>query len=60
MEVFNLGGTDESAVGLQRFKSGFGAREVKLESARFYLGSQFKRRIFESVAKLYNSSLTVP
>lgn len=56
MELFNLGGADESNPGLQRFKSGFGATEVKLEAAQFFLGSKFKKQILETARKLRNLS----
>ena len=56
MELFNLGGADESQSGLQRFKSGFGATEVKLEAAQFFLGSKFKKKILESARNLRNLS----
>lgn len=56
MELFNLGGADESQTGLKRFKSGFGATEVKLEAAQFFLGSHFKKNILESARRLCNLS----
>ena len=54
MELFNLGGAYESKSGLQRFKSGFGATEVKLEAAQFFLGSKFKKQILKTARKLRN------
>jgi len=45
MEVFNLGGADESSAGLQRFKGGFGARAVELEAAEFFWGSALRKKL---------------
>jgi len=45
MELFNLGGTDELHPGLEEFKSGFGAKGVKLESAKFFLGGALKKKL---------------
>ena len=56
MELFNLGGADESQTGLKRFKTGFGGTEVKLEAAQFFLGSKFKKQFLETARKLYNFS----
>lgn len=53
IEIFNLGGADESAPGLHRFKRGFGTSEVKLESAQFVLSSKFKMHMLGSARTLY-------
>ena len=45
IELFNLGGADTSNPGLERFKKGFGSREVTLESASFYLSSPLRRKL---------------
>ena len=45
VEVLNLGGADQLNPGLQRFKAGFGATTVKLESARFFLGSVLQKKV---------------
>lgn len=45
LSVFNLGGVDQFDEGLQRFKEGFGAKKVELESGKFYLGSKVKKKI---------------
>lgn len=43
MSRFNLGGAHSE--GLRRFKAGFGAREVELESAAFFLAGRARRRV---------------
>jgi hypothetical protein len=45
VHVFNLGGTDAENPGLQRFKAGFGAREVALQAASFCPRSAVEREI---------------
>ena len=45
--VFNLGGA-ELDPGLSLFKSRFGATPVALESASFYLGSDFRRKLTDA------------
>jgi Acetyltransferase (GNAT) domain len=45
VRVFNLGGASESSPGLSRFKAGFGARPVTLESASFCPKSAAERKI---------------
>ena len=44
IEKLNLGGADASNPGLERFKRGFGAQEIHLESADFYLASPLRRK----------------
>jgi hypothetical protein len=44
IETFNLGGADAGNPGLERFKKGFGGREIQLESADFCLASPFRRK----------------
>lgn len=50
LEVFNLGGAHEA--GLQRFKSGFGAKQVTLEAAEFDLESGVARQAKQAVRLL--------
>lgn len=45
MQTFNLGGVDPGADGLRRFKSGFGAYEVKLRAARFSMIKPWHRTL---------------
>jgi len=45
MRQFNLGGASPRNPGLQRFKQGFGAEELQLEAAEFYLGSALRRTV---------------
>lgn len=52
IHTFNLGGADEGADGLRRFKSGFGAREVVLEAAVVSLASPLKRRAVSALRLL--------
>jgi len=47
MRVFNLGGA-ESDPGLSLFKSRFGATPVPIESAKFYLGSDLRRKLTDA------------
>jgi hydrogenase/urease accessory protein HupE len=49
-EVFNLGGAQEA--GLQRFKAGFGAKQVTLEAAEFDLESGVTRQAKRAVRLL--------
>lgn len=51
MHLFNLGGAGDESPGLQRFKSGFGARAVPLEAATFVFGSRGERAARSLVAK---------
>lgn len=51
IRAFNLGGAQPEDAGLQRFKSGFGAREIPLEAAEFCLVSPVKRKL-RSAARL--------
>jgi len=44
-EFVNIGGTGPENAGLMRFKSGFGAREIPLQSACFCPGSLLRREI---------------
>jgi hypothetical protein len=52
MEVFNLGGTDQSNPGLENFKAGFGAGRIELESAQFYLGTKLQSTLTAALAML--------
>jgi hypothetical protein len=45
VEVFNLGGADETSDGLRRFKTGFGSRAVELNSAFFSMVPAFLRKL---------------
>ncbi len=53
---FNIGGVDRLDSGLAKFKSAFGTRQVELEFAQFYLGSQTKKQIRAVVQRLRNYS----
>ncbi len=44
-QVFNLGGVDQDNPGLERFKAGFGASPVRLESAELFLGSKVRNKL---------------
>ena len=57
---FNLGGTRDSGSGLARFKSRFGARVVKLESAQFYVGSGAAGAWLRKYASILRRVLTPP
>jgi hypothetical protein len=48
--VFNLGGAGDDNPGLQRFKRRFGAREVPLERAEFFVGGALRRRLGTAAA----------
>lgn len=52
VEQFNLGGADTSNPGLERFKRGFGAQEIHLESAEFYLASPIRRKATSALKAL--------
>jgi hypothetical protein len=52
LTVFNIGGADGSNPGLQRFKRGFGAAPVPLESAEFWLGRTSRTRLMSAVRAL--------
>ena len=56
LEVFNLGGADEDAAGLQRFKEGFGAVAVPLEAAQFSTEPVVVRRLRALVRSLRGAS----
>ncbi len=45
-KTFNLGGTDQSNVGLERFKSGFGvaSRKVELHAVEIFVGNKVLRQ----------------
>jgi len=47
--VFNLGGAASENPGLQRFKSGFGARQVALEAASFCPRSEVERKVHNTL-----------
>ena len=51
IQLFNLGEADVNEEDLHRFKTGFGARPVKLEAVSISVGSPIKRKI-RKVAKL--------
>jgi hypothetical protein len=51
---FNLGGADGE--GLRRFKSGFGARTVELESACYFLGNNLHKQAMNLVLALRRAS----
>lgn len=53
-DVFNLGGAERWNPGLNRFKAGFGAEGVALESAEFFLGSKLRRRLTQAAILLRN------
>jgi len=54
IEIFNLGGAAPENPGLQRFKKGFGAREVTLEAAAFSMVSPVKRRLRAALKALHD------
>lgn len=46
VEIFNMGGADPQLnPGLQRFKAGFGAVQMDLESAEFFLGNKVRQKL---------------
>ncbi len=45
VHLFNLGGAGPHELGLQRFKAGFGARELRLEAVQLVLASGIKRTL---------------
>jgi len=57
LRSFNLGGTRDAASGLARFKSRFGARVVKLESARFYVGAGYASMWLRTSALLLRKAI---
>lgn len=59
MRRFNLGGVDQSGSGLERFKSGFGARQVLLESARFNLAGPLRTMLSAGVRFIQQRVLSV-
>lgn len=59
LHLFNLGGAGDEAPGLQRFKSGFGAREIPLEAASFVFGSRGER-VARSLASRALSAVALP
>jgi hypothetical protein len=60
LEVFNLGGADEDAAGLQRFKEGFGATQVPLEAAQFSTEPVLMRKARTVVRSLRTASRDLP
>jgi lipid II:glycine glycyltransferase (peptidoglycan interpeptide bridge formation enzyme) len=60
MRSFNLGGTRDASSGLALFKSRFGARVVKLESATFHVGSGSADAWFRKWASILRRALTLP
>lgn len=52
LEVFNLGGTGLENKGLVEFKSGFGTKQIPLESAEFCFGNRLKRKLGRAVQLL--------
>lgn len=55
IELFNLGGASEDNPGLFRFKSGFGATAINLESVSCYLGSNTKKKLGTAYNLLRNN-----
>ena len=55
IESFNLGGASEDNPGLFRFKSGFGATAIHLESVSCYLGSNTKKKLGTAYNLLRNN-----
>jgi len=54
IELFNLGGVADVGSGLARFKSGFGAEPIELESAEAFVGGTFKlalNRLFQAFSR---------
>ncbi|HXG51582.1 MAG TPA: GNAT family N-acetyltransferase [candidate division Zixibacteria bacterium] len=43
LTLFNLGGAGADAAGLHRFKAGFGAEKVELETVEWFLGGMLQR-----------------
>jgi hypothetical protein len=56
-EIFNLGGAEPSNPGLQRFKLGFGAREVSLAAASFCPGSPIRRKVRHTLRLVRNFAM---
>jgi len=59
IEQFNLGGADASNLGLERFKRGFGAREIRLESVDFYLASPLRKKATAAIRSLRDDPLSL-
>jgi len=57
--IFNIGGASDDNVGLQKFKEGFGARRIELESASFSMVNPLKR-IIRNLTKQMYYRLTIP
>jgi hypothetical protein len=57
VEQFNLGGADASNPGLERFKKGFGAQEIHLESAAFYLASPLRKKVNAAIQSFRSDPL---
>lgn len=60
MYLFNLGGVDQTHPGLERFKAGFGASPVELESVEFFLGSVVERKLATAARLLRNLARFAP
>ncbi|HMQ03346.1 MAG TPA: hypothetical protein PKD26_05475 [Pyrinomonadaceae bacterium] len=54
-EVFNIGGVEARTSGLAEFKRGFGAKEIKLQAAEYYLGGPLRRMVTNAKAILVGS-----
>jgi lipid II:glycine glycyltransferase (peptidoglycan interpeptide bridge formation enzyme) len=54
LHSFNLGGADKQT-GLSRFKAGFGASRVHLESASVYIGPLWRRKASRAIELLRNN-----
>lgn len=50
--VFNLGGTDPDQEGLRRFKAGFGAITVPLESSQSFFGNKLRQKLVTAYQRL--------
>lgn len=59
IERFNLGGADAGSLGLKRFKKGFGAEEIGLQCATFYLGSPLRRKVTSAIHSLTEDPLSL-
>jgi hypothetical protein len=55
VDLFNLGGASSGENGLQRFKAGFGTKEIKLEAATISLESSIRRHMRISVQATFHA-----
>jgi hypothetical protein len=55
LEIFNLSGVDQLNSGLAQFKTGFRGARIDLESARFYFGNVYKKKLRTVIFSLRNN-----